>query len=560
MHPAFEVLGIAPDADQRAIKRAYAAKLKDARPDEDPTGFQRLNEAYRDALCWIEYRDDAWNEDEFSGDTDDDSDGTPDETEHAATEDAEWPGFRVSVSGPALATLPVFAASFSPTASPAVAPAWQSESAPETDDTSQNRTAASTEIHVDRVDFDALLDDALRAAFDRDPKRIREWLNEEPLLWSLQHKTRIGHWLLQSLDERLPPLPGHNFDTIAFFFGYYDLHSGYDPMRLRELRQRLDEIWEQERVRFASPGAAIVVQPSAPAPWSAEASRRRAAEETERREEHERKRLEDIEQQRQRTILRVHPEITRERQLIRDYWRASAPYYGQQLRAFLNRKGYGDAETLPPNIRSDALDFWLRASDDHAWSWPRAKLAFARSLIGACIFAPIIWVIASFQNDGNYPLLRTVYFFFGAVVVLLGLWSIVASAKSILIWQGSPDPPRGWRRWGHRAFPVALSSASIAFWIADGFATLSLYLGLIACFVGFIRFRMHQDLKRARANAGRLPEDMGVFFVFCVILLPFFLPTDAVATGALFAMWAASLGVFMLDLRDHRGLEQGRAR
>ena len=46
------LLGLDADADERAIKRAYAAKLKTVRPDEDPEGFQRLNEAYRAALEW----------------------------------------------------------------------------------------------------------------------------------------------------------------------------------------------------------------------------------------------------------------------------------------------------------------------------------------------------------------------------------------------------------------------------------------------------------------------------------------------------------------------------
>ncbi|MGN6151067.1 MAG: J domain-containing protein, partial [Lysobacteraceae bacterium] len=52
MPTAFHLLGLAPDADERAIKRAYAARLKTVRPDEDPEGFQRLNEAYQAALAW----------------------------------------------------------------------------------------------------------------------------------------------------------------------------------------------------------------------------------------------------------------------------------------------------------------------------------------------------------------------------------------------------------------------------------------------------------------------------------------------------------------------------
>jgi hypothetical protein len=42
----WQILGIECTSDSRTIKRAYAARLKETRPDQDPRGFQALREAY----------------------------------------------------------------------------------------------------------------------------------------------------------------------------------------------------------------------------------------------------------------------------------------------------------------------------------------------------------------------------------------------------------------------------------------------------------------------------------------------------------------------------------
>ena len=53
----WEQLGIKPCRDERAIKRAYAKKLKTIRPDENPREFQSLREA-RDEAIWLSRFDD----------------------------------------------------------------------------------------------------------------------------------------------------------------------------------------------------------------------------------------------------------------------------------------------------------------------------------------------------------------------------------------------------------------------------------------------------------------------------------------------------------------------
>lgn len=48
-------LGLEPTSEKRLIKKAYAAKLKTHKPDEDPEGFSKLNANYKIALKQAQY-------------------------------------------------------------------------------------------------------------------------------------------------------------------------------------------------------------------------------------------------------------------------------------------------------------------------------------------------------------------------------------------------------------------------------------------------------------------------------------------------------------------------
>jgi hypothetical protein len=47
-------LSIAPTSDARAVRRAYARRLKEVHPEDDPEGFERLRRAYELAMRWAE--------------------------------------------------------------------------------------------------------------------------------------------------------------------------------------------------------------------------------------------------------------------------------------------------------------------------------------------------------------------------------------------------------------------------------------------------------------------------------------------------------------------------
>ena len=50
----FTVLGIEPTTEKKKIKRAYAAKSREFHPEEHPEEFQRIHDAYEEALVWAE--------------------------------------------------------------------------------------------------------------------------------------------------------------------------------------------------------------------------------------------------------------------------------------------------------------------------------------------------------------------------------------------------------------------------------------------------------------------------------------------------------------------------
>ena len=50
----FTVLGIEPTTEKKKIKRAYAAMSREFHPEEHPEEFQRIHDAYEEALAWAE--------------------------------------------------------------------------------------------------------------------------------------------------------------------------------------------------------------------------------------------------------------------------------------------------------------------------------------------------------------------------------------------------------------------------------------------------------------------------------------------------------------------------
>ncbi|QWP75807.1 hypothetical protein J5226_19680 [Lysobacter sp. K5869] len=238
-------LGIGRDADEREIKRAYARELKRCRPDENPEGFQVLQEAYRYCLEYatqvrLQFADGGEDEDEDEGYADDDEaaapapfDGADDPAaaqpqaysrtlsiaelaaELAANEDrarADDDAPRTGDASPdetassrPQAGRPPATASESAATIPQLAAEFAAEPAPE----------PPPQLHFDG---EAFLQELLQRGSDHGPTALTSWLQSLEPLYSLDLKHALRAPLAQVLAELEPPLPPDALGAIFAFF------------------------------------------------------------------------------------------------------------------------------------------------------------------------------------------------------------------------------------------------------------------------------------------------------------------------------------------------------
>lgn len=180
---AMEALGLSADADTRAIKRAYAARLKTTRPDDDPAAFQQLHETYQAALAYaacIERADEV------------DADET-------------WAGAQTAAS----------------TAEALPASQSQRNQAPRSLAAYVHDPALEAEIERWR-ESTHVPDCAARilaAAQDMPDQSFSAWLSELPEWWSLELRPQIGQALADLIKSRCLPVTDATFDLLITSFG-----------------------------------------------------------------------------------------------------------------------------------------------------------------------------------------------------------------------------------------------------------------------------------------------------------------------------------------------------
>lgn len=215
---ALEHLGLTDDADERAIKRAYAQRLKSVRPDVDPEGFQELHEAYQRALAYTRWRS------ENPDDHDDEEDNEDEIREEAA------------------AAKSTTIASDTPALGMAQSPSSLLPESP--DDNTSAFVATSAPF-----DFEAFYTQLIQVAGKTDAAQLLEWLAGQSAHWSLAIKSEAGWRTLGKLRTDQPTLTPEHFDTLIAYFGFDDVLAGADPIAVFHLRSSIVDADSERRFR-----------------------------------------------------------------------------------------------------------------------------------------------------------------------------------------------------------------------------------------------------------------------------------------------------------------------
>lgn len=455
---SLRLLDLPDDADERAIKRAYAAKLKTTRPDEDPEGFQRLHEAYQAALAWVR-----------SG-PHDDEDAWDDETAQWEQEDGE--------RGEAFESL---------AHEEVVSPAAQTADEV-VEDGSQERPSEEDAVSFDH---DAFFDACFRLALDGAEGELRRWLDAQPILWSLAHKAQIGHWLLHAMHHRQPPMPSSRFDLLMDYFGLIDLRTGYDAYYIQRLRHRLQIAWELKTTQLRA-----LAERTADEGTSVTSAVRQ--------------------------VRRIVRDLSRPFDWPRALLSALMPMYPSAVRRFLYRLDLGRVDDLPAPIDPAQVAFWDAASDRSRLTRQRLAVVGSRVAAYAVLVTLLYFGLAVLIGQGDssvgavalgaIPLASVALVSALAMGAVWGLWTGYALFSAWQAREDDPDEPRPMLR--RFTIPVLLALALAIVWIQPG-GWIGAAGGMLLMSAALAAWARHRE--RSGPPLGRHLGYWRVFVLFVIV-------------------------------------------
>lgn len=388
-------LGLPADADERMVKRAYAQRLRDTRPDSDPEGFQRLHSTYQAALAQCRHKT-------------------------VAAETRREPERQ---------------------------PAAPADNCPSV---LANASQESTTFSFDR--FSAEL---LALAAKGDATQLNTWLGEQPALWSLQMKNRVGHDLFAQLHRDVPPMSPACIEVLLTFFDMSQTRPGHDALHLQRPLRRMQLAWE--------------LQP---------AHRDALAERMELRLHSERC---ELNLNLERMVRPLHWT-----QLVRvGLVSNEASSYAQSIR----HVSLNHPEDLPEPCNQHQMRFWLKATDLSHVSKERLQLGAIRcttTLFVGLLLGLLSGVLMRMPSDHfNWT---AFWWCFGPPAVPCSLWGLFMLILPLDRWHAMPEyQPARWP-WLNLLLVPVLCATAFAFGEADAYVA-AFVPALAALWLAFRRLR-----------------------------------------------------------------------
>jgi len=456
-------LDLAEDADERAVKRAYAKRLRSTRPDDDPVGFQQLHEAYQAALSWAQYRAQWQDEDDDDGEH-----GLSPVPASGVAQELQLDQAVASAAAPGSATAPVeevTAAAHAPGAHDPVRPLDDGDTrypaAAHAEPSAPERVAIPLQPPAaPPVDPDVVARRIINEAQQSEPPAFERWLQLRPELWSLRDKPLIGDAVLAALMSREVPIHIGNFDLLSQCFQWNEVGSGLDPYDADACRLRLHRLWVLQPRNHAALGRFLHRDG---VPLDPEKARIRL------------------------------DRLTRPWARWQSLWSACWPDRVSAMRDTLARLDIHDAGDAPPPLRREQVAFWLALADRSTLGSGRMQVALLRSALLAAIVMAVVPLLGMLINlaptrrSGGFipPLAMTEFVQIGlvAAAAVLALGAVLPALRAIAQWQvGDEDPAVRWPHLKLWLIPLLAITALLVIHVADarvaGSALAWLTLGL----------------------------------------------------------------------------------
>lgn len=367
---ALEWLELPADADERAIKRAYAAKLRVTRPDNNPVGFQRLHEAYKAALdacrdaapcgavpgdlpswataealqanaVWSAAEEEPWLDTELAtedalGDALDPA-RTAGEVETLFDTDVDIGARPVDAHQPTLERVAGALLRRGDATRPQPPPMLDAPSSAAEDDL-------------------CLPERIMGNARSFSPGELAHWLNSAHLSWSLTLKDSLSGQIGARLMAADQPICAESTQVLIDFFQWDDVNAPVDLALLLRQQRRMQALW--------------ALQPQGQQHLRAHLARSG---------------IDDVEGGLRRSALLCQG-MSSERRLMAAVW----PLAPQRMRQLLEALDFSPGGPAHPRLHQETAEFWYRCGD-------RRRLSSASLQISALRWAPVWLVVINFM-------------------------------------------------------------------------------------------------------------------------------------------------------------------